>query len=92
MDPPYLITSLTQLHPLVFPGLGLFLTLPHVGDVIAKTRLGVPVPMVKKMWGWVQFPDPGGSLGKLYGCIDLVLGVAGGLVNEDRSHGNVSRE
>ena len=93
MDPRYLITSLTQLRPpLVFLGLGLFLTFPHVGDVIAGTRLGVPVPVVKRMCGWMQFPDPGDASGDLYGCVDLVLGIAGGLVDEDRSQGRIARE
>ena len=89
MDPRYLITSLRRprdrLIPLVFLGLGLFLTYPHVGDVIAGTRFGVPVPVVKRMCGWMQFPDPGDASGDLYRCVDLVLGMPGGLVDEDRS-------
>ena len=48
--------------------------------------------MAKRMCGWMQFPDPGDASGDLYRCVDLILGMTGGLVDKDRSQGRVSRE
>ena len=49
--------------------------------------------MVVRVGGRIQLPaNPSDALGELYGGFDLILGMAGGLVDEDRSQGRASSE
>ena len=103
VNPCYLIACLWQLRdrlasPLLLVFLGLLLMFALIGDVIAGIGVGaavigvdVLVPMVVRVSGRIQLPDPSDASGELYGGVDLVLGIAGGLVNENSSQGK-SRE
>jgi len=71
----------------------LFLFVPFISDILAGVRVGVVVvPMEGRLYGRIELPDPGSASDNPQGGVDLVLGIAGGLVDEGGSKGGVSSE
>ena len=71
----------------------LFLFLPFISDILVGVRVGiVVVPMEGRLYWRIELPDPGGASDNPQRGVDLVLGIAGGLVDEGGSKGGVPSE
>ena len=90
IDPRDLVTGLRQFClGLVFPLVTLILLglgSPLLGSIIVGIRARV-VPIEGMLHGRVQLPDPRDPPGGPPWSVYLILGVAGGFVDEGRSEG-----
>ena len=73
-------------------GLGIGSTLIPMDYIVVGIRVRVVVGIVGMMGVRIELPDPRDASSDSYGGVDLVLRLAGGFVDEDRSEGRASRE
>lgn len=92
MNPANLVVGLRQVR-LEYPTpLEPSLLLPFVGGVVIAIRARFLTQNKGRLRRQIDLPDPGGVLHERYRGFDLVFGVAGGFVDEDRSEGRVPSE